>query len=92
MPKRFSAEQIVTLLLQIEVLVAQGKSAALEACRGDLRRRQNLARFVCPRNAASDGCTAESYYSIGGNSTHFYGTHVPVEKPSPASNADFRDL
>jgi putative transposase len=33
MPKRrFSAEQIVTLLRQIEVLMAQGKSAP-EACR-----------------------------------------------------------
>ena len=30
--KRFSAEQIVTLLRQIEVLMAQGKSAP-EACR-----------------------------------------------------------
>ena len=30
--KRFGAEQIVTLLRQIEVLLAQGKSAA-EACR-----------------------------------------------------------
>ena len=89
--KRFSAEQIVTFLRQIEVLVAQGKSA-FEACVGDLRRRQNLARLVCPRNSASDGCTAENYYSIGGNSTHFYGTHVPVEEPSTASNADFRDL
>jgi len=31
--KRFSAEQIVTLLRQIEVLMAQGKPAP-EACRG----------------------------------------------------------
>jgi len=31
--KRFSAEQIVTLLRQIEVFMAQGKSAP-EACRG----------------------------------------------------------
>jgi hypothetical protein len=31
--KRFSAEQIVTLLRQIEVLMAQGKSAPV-ACRG----------------------------------------------------------
>jgi hypothetical protein len=89
--KRFSAEQIVTLLRQIEVLVAQSKSAP-EACRGDLRRRQNLARLVYPQNATSDRCTAENYYSIGGNSTHFYGTRVPVEEPSTASNADFRDL
>ncbi len=30
--KRFSAEQVVTLLRQIEVLIAQGKSAPV-ACR-----------------------------------------------------------
>ena len=30
--KRFSAEQIVTLLRQIEVLMAQSKSAAVATC------------------------------------------------------------
>jgi len=32
MPKRFGAEQVVTLLRQIEVLMAQGKITQ-EACR-----------------------------------------------------------
>ena len=43
MPKmRFSAEQIVTLLRQIEVLMAQGKSAQ-EACRDAGKSQQNYA-------------------------------------------------
>jgi putative transposase len=40
--KRFSAEQIVTLLRQIEVLMAQGK-AAPEACREAGISQQNYA-------------------------------------------------
>ena len=41
--KRFSAEQIVTLLRQIEMLMAQVKSAP-EACRGKRRGyRSNYA-------------------------------------------------
>ena len=43
MPKRrFSAEQIVTLLRQIEVLMAQGKSAP-EACQEARISQQNFA-------------------------------------------------
>ena len=43
MPKKsFSAEQIVTLLRQIEVLMAQGKSAP-EACRDAGISQQNCA-------------------------------------------------
>ena len=38
--KRFSAEQIVTLLRQIEVSMAQGKSAP-EACRAAEISQQN---------------------------------------------------
>ena len=40
--KRFSTEQIVTLLRQIEVLMAQGKSAP-EACRDTGISQQNYA-------------------------------------------------
>jgi hypothetical protein len=42
--KRFSAEQIVTLLRQIEVLMAQGKSTQLIAkfCRDMPAKRRNL--------------------------------------------------
>ena len=40
--KRFNAEQIVTLLRQIEVLMAQGKSAP-EACRETGISQQNYA-------------------------------------------------
>jgi len=40
--KRFSAEQIVTLLRQIEVSMAQGKSAP-EACRAARISQQNYA-------------------------------------------------
>jgi hypothetical protein len=40
--KRFGAEQIVTLLRQIEVLMAQGKSAP-EACREAGISQQNYA-------------------------------------------------
>jgi putative transposase len=40
--KRFSAEQIVTLLRQIEVSMAQGKSAP-EACRDAGISQQNYA-------------------------------------------------
>jgi hypothetical protein len=40
--KRFSAEQIVTLLRQIEVLMPQGKSAP-EACRDAGISQQNYA-------------------------------------------------
>ena len=40
--KRFSAEQIVTLLRQIEVSIAQGKSAPV-ACRGAGISLQNYA-------------------------------------------------
>ena len=40
--KRFSAEQIVTLLRQIEVLMAQGRSAP-EACREVGISQQNYA-------------------------------------------------
>jgi putative transposase len=40
--KRFSAEQIVTLLRQIEVLMAQVKSAS-EACRDAGISHQNYA-------------------------------------------------
>jgi len=40
--KRFSAEQIVTLLRQIEVLMTQGKSAP-EACRDAGISQQNYA-------------------------------------------------
>ena len=40
--KRFSAEQIVTLLRQIEVSMAQGKSAP-EACRAAEISQQNYA-------------------------------------------------
>ena len=40
--KRFGAEQIVTLLRQIEVLMAQGKSPP-EACREDGISQQNYA-------------------------------------------------
>ena len=40
--KRFSAEQIVTLLRQIEVLMGQGKSAP-EACREAWISQQNYA-------------------------------------------------
>ena len=39
--KRFSAEQIVTLLRQIEVLMAQGK-AAPEACREAGKSQQSI--------------------------------------------------
>jgi putative transposase len=42
--KRFSAEQIVTLLRQIEVLMAQGKSAP-EACRDAGISQQSLYRW-----------------------------------------------
>jgi transposase-like protein len=45
MPKRrFSAEQIVTLLRQIEVLTAQGKSAP-EACRDAGISQQSFYRW-----------------------------------------------
>ena len=40
--KRFNAEQIVTLLRQIEVLIAQGKSAPV-ACRDTGISQQNYA-------------------------------------------------
>jgi len=40
--KRFSTAQIVTLLRQIEVLMAQGKSAP-EACRDSGISQQNYA-------------------------------------------------
>jgi len=40
--KRFSAEQIVTLLRQIEVSMAQGKSAP-EACQATEISQQNYA-------------------------------------------------
>ena len=42
--KRFSAEQIVTLLRQIEVLMAQGKSAP-EACRDAGISQQSYYRW-----------------------------------------------
>jgi transposase-like protein len=42
--KRFSAEQIVTLLRQIEVLMAQGKSAP-EACRAAEISQQSYYRW-----------------------------------------------
>ena len=42
--KRFSAEQIVTLLRQIEVLIAQGKSAP-EACRDAGISQQSYYRW-----------------------------------------------
>ena len=42
--KRFSAEQIVTLLRQIEVLMAQGKSAS-EACRDAGISQQSYYRW-----------------------------------------------
>ena len=42
--KRFSAEQIVTLLRQIEVLMAQGKSAP-EACREAGISQQSFYRW-----------------------------------------------
>ena len=42
--KRFSAEQIVTLLRQIEVLMAQGKSAP-EACRDAGISQQSCYRW-----------------------------------------------
>jgi putative transposase len=42
--KRFSAEQIVTLLRQIEVLMAQGK-AAPEACREAGKSQQSFYRW-----------------------------------------------
>jgi hypothetical protein len=40
--KRFSAEQIVTLLRQIEVLMAQGKPTPV-ACRDAAISQQNLS-------------------------------------------------
>jgi hypothetical protein len=43
--KRFNAEQIVTLLRQIEVLMAQGKSAP-EACR-DAGISQHFRKIRC---------------------------------------------
>jgi hypothetical protein len=36
--------------------------------------------------------TAAKYYSIGDNSPHFHGTHVPVEEPSTASEADISSI
>ena len=42
--KKFSAEQIVTLLRQIEVLMAQGKSAP-EACREVRLSQQSFYRW-----------------------------------------------
>jgi putative transposase len=42
--KRFSAEQIVTLLRQIEVLMAQGKTAP-EACREAGISQQSIYRW-----------------------------------------------
>ena len=47
--KRFSAEQIVTLLRQIEVLMAQGKSAP-EACRDAGISQQTSRRTAERRN------------------------------------------
>ena len=41
--KRFSAEQVVTLLRQIEVLIAQGKSAPV-ACREAGISQQTIPR------------------------------------------------
>ena len=40
--KRFSAEQVVTLLRQIEVLIAQGKSAPV-ACREGISQQSVLS-------------------------------------------------
>jgi hypothetical protein len=51
--KRFGAEQIVTLLRQIEVLMAQGKSGP-EACRDAGISQQNYA-MSCSRNGESHG-------------------------------------
>jgi putative transposase len=42
--KRFSAEQIVILLRQIEVLISQGKSAAI-ACRDAGISQQSFYRW-----------------------------------------------
>jgi putative transposase len=49
--KRFSAEQIVTLLRQIEVSMAQGKSAP-EACRA-----AEISQTECVHNRAKEEVT-----------------------------------
>jgi hypothetical protein len=40
------------------------------------------------QSAISGQYTAAKYYSISSDSTHIHGTHVPVEEPSTASQAD----
>ena len=55
--KRFNAEQIVTLLRQIEVSIAQGKAAAV-ACRDAGISLQSYYRW--PRNMAALRSTRRS--------------------------------
>jgi transposase InsO family protein len=52
--KRFSAEQIVVLLRQIEVLMSQGKTAPI-ACR---------EAGISQQNCATNGLNGEIFYSL----------------------------
>ena len=57
--KRFNAEQIVTLLRQIEVLMAQGKSAP-EACRDAGISQQSYYRWRKESELAFNFCLKRS--------------------------------
>ena len=65
--KRFSAEQVVTLLRQIEVLIAQGKSAPV-ACREAGISQQNSA-MSCSTAKSSTASRKHRLSSSNGAST-----------------------
>jgi hypothetical protein len=83
--KRFSAEQIVTLLRQIEVLTAQGKSAP-EACRDagicSCRSRCHTARqrqSDC-RNIRNEAPKQGNKFEILARRNDYFGTRLRLTK------------
>jgi len=66
--KRFSAEQVVTLLRQIEVLIAQGKSAPV-ACREAGISQQNFAMSCSTAKSSTASRKHRSSSSNGASTT-----------------------
>ena len=81
--KRFSAEQVVTLLRQIQVLIAQGKSAPV-ACREAGISQQNSAMICSTAKSSTASRRRRSSSSNGASATTRYRPHSAIGYGPPA--------